>query len=112
MNNEELVKDYILSGNQQWRIVSIDTIRDGGTYCIYLNTDSKLYIHQTHSTIHTNYPPTMNNLLTHEPTKAYLLDKLNRYLENCQIRVKQTENIINKLNQNKDGSRRNRKNCT
>ena len=44
----------------------------------------------------------MDNLLTHEPTKAYLLDKLNRYLENCQIRVKQTENIINKLNQNKD----------
>jgi len=102
---EEKIKEYVKNGGILWNIERITTIRDGGTKMIILPPMSKLnpfYIHKDNWTIHTEYPLTDDNILTDEPTREYLFDRLDKYKENCEWELKYTNNVIKGLKQNKD----------
>ena len=103
--SEELIKEYVKNGGVLWNIENLSALRDGGTKMIILPPMLKMnpfYIHKDNWTIHTGYPVSDDNILTDEPTKAYLFDRLLKYRESCEFKLKEADRFIEKLNQNKD----------
>jgi hypothetical protein len=97
MNKEELITEYVKNGGMLWSIDNISTIRDGGTIMIIRHPQSRLiplYIHKDNWTLHSEYPPTDENIIVDEPTKTYIFDRLERYKEDCEFKVKKVNNII------------------
>tara|TARA_X000000368_G_scaffold393151_1_gene358618 strand:- start:640 stop:963 length:324 start_codon:yes stop_codon:yes gene_type:complete len=102
MNKESLIKEYVKNGGTLWNIESISTLSDGGTKIIILPRICRMkpfYIHKDNWTIHTGYPVSDDNLLTDKPTKTYILDRLERYKENCEFRLKEANIFIDNLNE-------------
>lgn len=100
MNNEELIKEYVKNDGILWSIDRVDTIRDGGTGVLIRHPQSKLnpiYIHKDNWTLHTEYPTTDENIIIDEPTKAYIFNRLKRYKEDCEFKVKQINGIIKNI---------------
>ena len=94
---EELIKEYVKNDGILWSIYNVDTIRDGGTGMLIRHPLSKLnpiYIHKDNWTLHTEYPPTDENIIVDKPTKVYIFDRLERYKEDCEFKVKQINGII------------------
>ena len=103
MSKEDLIKEYVKNGGTLWNIDSISTIRDGGTKMIILPrmlSMKPFYIHKDNWTIHTEYPVSDDNILTDEPTRAYILDRLERYKKGCEFRLEEANLFIGNLNQN------------
>jgi hypothetical protein len=100
MNNEELIKEYVKNGGILWSIDNVDTIRDGGTGMLIRHPSSRLnpiYIHKDNWTLHTEYPPTNENIIVDEPTKTYIFDRLERYREDCEFKIEQINGIIKNI---------------
>ena len=97
MSKEELIKQYVINGGMLWSIDNISTIRDGGTIVLIRLPQSKLipiYIHKDNWTLHSEYPPTDENIIVDELTKTYIFDRLERYRKDCEFKVKQINDII------------------
>jgi hypothetical protein len=100
MSREDKIKEYVKNGGQLWNIENLSTLRDGGTKMIILPPMLKMspfYIHKDNWTIHTGYPVSDDNLLTDEPTKEYLFDRLERYRGGCEFKLKEANRFIDKL---------------
>jgi len=108
MNQEGLIKEYMINGGQTWSLVTIDTYRDGGTKSLETNMKKpnstgfiQYYIHKNNWTIHYSYPTYIGNdeesIITNKPTIAYIMDRLNRYKENIEHKLKSTNSIIENL---------------
>jgi len=100
MSKEDKIKEYVKDGGCLWNIEKLSTIRDGGTKIIILPPMLKMspfYIHKDDWTIHTGYPLSNDNLLTDEPTKAYLFDRLKKYRERCEFKLEEADRFIDKL---------------
>jgi hypothetical protein len=105
LEKEQWIKEYVIKGNLLFSISDISTIRDGGTIMLY-NKGTKqhpFYIHKDNWTLHNGYPTTDDNLVTDKSTQVYILDRLQRYKENCEFNLKQVKTIIEKLKQNENG---------
>jgi hypothetical protein len=105
MTKEDSIKEYVKNGGYLWNIESLSTLRDGGTKMIILPPMLKMnpfYIHNDNWTIHTDYPVSDDNLLMDEPTKAYILDRLEKYKGTCEFRLEQANRFIENLKQDKD----------
>ena len=97
MSKEELITEYVKNSGMLWSIDNISTIRDGGTIMIIRHPQSRLiplYIHKDNWTLHSEYPPTDENIIVDEPTKTYIFDRLERYKEDCEFKIKKVNNII------------------
>ena len=97
MSKEELIKEYVRNNGKLWSIHNVDTIRDGGTGMLIRHPSSRLnpiYIHKDNWTLHTEYPPTNENIIVDEPTKVYIFDRLERYRKDCEFKVEQINGII------------------
>ena len=100
MNKEELIKEYVKNGGMLWSIHNVDTIRDGGTGVLIRHPLSKLksiYIHKDNWTLHTEYPPTNENIIVDELTKTYIFDRLEGYRKDCEFKVEQINGIIKNI---------------
>ena len=103
-----------------WNIESLSTIRDddtkvihyieslstirGGTKVIHLRKEphykyASFYIHKDNWTIHTEYPVSDDNILKDEQTRVYILDRLERYKKDCELRLEEANRFIDNLNQ-------------
>jgi hypothetical protein len=97
---EKCIKEYLKNGGTLWSFDNITTLRDGGTILLIRPPLSKLnpiYIHQDNWTLHDAYPTTNENIITDEPTKAYIFDRLERYKEDCEFHLKRVNNIIKNI---------------
>lgn len=98
---EELIKIYVTNNGSLFRITNIDMIRDGGTMLIQTSSTyddmNKFYIHKDNWTLHNSYPPTEDNVVTDEPTKHYLLSRIERYKEHYQHKLNQFNSIIKNI---------------
>lgn len=98
-NKEDLIKEYVKNGGDLFTIGYLDTIRDGGTIDVHSLINKRICcIHKDNFTLHTDYPPKDTNLITDEPTKTYILDRLQRYQEDCEHKVIQANRIIQNIN--------------
>lgn len=77
---EENFKKYIANGGEIFRIISIDTYRDGVTKKI-ITTKGHFYVHKKYKTFHTEFSTTSNNLLKNDLLIEYLLKKIEKYLD-------------------------------
>jgi hypothetical protein len=97
---EKRIKEYLKNGGTLWSFDNITTFRDGGTILLIRPPLSKLnpiYIHQDNWTLHDAYPTTNENIITDEPTKAYIFDRLEIYKEDCEFHLKRVNNIIKNI---------------
>jgi hypothetical protein len=97
---EKRIKEYLKNGGTLWSFDNITTLRDGGTILLIRPPLSKLnpiYIHQDNWTLHDAYPTTNENIITDEPTKAYIFDRLEIYKEDCEFHLKRVNNIIKNI---------------
>lgn len=97
MSKEELIKEYVKNGGKLFLIDDIDVIRDGGTVVIKkhgIERKPSIYIHKDNWTLHSEYPPTDENIIVDELTKTYIFDRLERYREDCEFKVEQINGII------------------
>jgi hypothetical protein len=102
MNNKEsLILEY-LKDNPYFTFNGISTIRDGGTIAITTYTDIRFFIHKDNSTLHNQYPPTDENLITDKPTQVYILDRIENFKKRREHELKQINNVIQKLKQNEN----------
>jgi hypothetical protein len=102
-NKESLIKDYTVGGNPHFIISGVSTIRDGGTISITsYKPFVRFFIHKDNGTLHNQYPPTNENLVTDKPTQVYILDRLESFKKRMEHELEQTNNIIEKLKQNEN----------
>ena len=97
---EEYIKEYVKEGGVLWSIYNISTIRDGGTIMLIRPPQSKLnpyYIHKDYWTLHSEYPPTDENLIDDKNEQYYIIDRLQRYKRDCEFNLHQVKNIIEKI---------------
>lgn len=97
---EEYLKKFILENNKPFFISQIDTMRDGGTIAISCSNQSKFYIHKDNNTIHSQYPTINENKITNIELQVYILDRLENYKNNCQIKLTKLKETIPKINLN------------
>jgi hypothetical protein len=102
MNNKESLISEYLKDNPYFTFNGISTIRDGGTIAITTYTDIRFFIHKDNSTLHNQYPPTDENLITDKPTQVYILDRIENFKKRREHELKQINNVIQKLKQNEN----------
>ncbi len=103
MNSKESLISEYLKDNPYFTFNGISTIRDGGTIAITTYTDIRFFIHKDNSTLHNQYPPTDENLITDKPTQVYILDMIENFKKRREHELKQINNVIQKLKQNENG---------
>jgi hypothetical protein len=105
---EELIREYIRNGGEMWTLESINTYRDGGTKSLETNLKKpnsnhciSYYIHKNDWTLHYSYPTYTDedkeSMIVDKPTIAYIMDRINRYKENIEHKLKSTNLIIENL---------------
>lgn len=97
---EQYIKEYVTNGNPLFTFEKVSTIRDGGTIILIRPPQSKLnpfYIHKDNWTLHSDYPTTDDNIVDDEPTKIYVMDRLERYKKDCEFELKQINFIISNI---------------
>jgi hypothetical protein len=97
---EQYIKEYITNGNPLFTFDKVSTIRDGGTIMLIRPPQSRLnpfYIHKDNWTLHSAYPTTDDNIVGDQPTKIYVMDRLERYKKDCEFELKQINSIINNI---------------
>jgi len=106
MQREELIREYIRNNGKMWVLESIDTYRDCGTKVLITNINNskeviKYYIHKKNFTIHSVYPTYTSDdehsIIIDKPTLAYIMDRLDRYKENLEYKMKSTNTIIENI---------------
>jgi hypothetical protein len=97
---EQYIKEYVTNGNPLFTFDKVSTIRDGGTIVLIISPQSKLnpfYIHKDNWTLHSDYPTTDDNIVDDEPTKIYVMDRLEKHKKDVEFNLKQVKNIIEKI---------------
>lgn len=93
---EELIREYIGNGGLMWVLESIDTYRDGGTKVLQTNIEKnalKYYINNKTWTLHYAYPPDNSNVIIDKPTIAYISDRISKYKDNIEYKLKEVLSI-------------------
>ena len=102
MNKKSLIPEY-LKDNPFFTVNGIDTIRDGGTISITTyKPDVRFFIHKDNGTLHKQYPPTDENIITDKPTQVYILDRIESFRKRREHELEQIDNVIEKLKQNEN----------
>ena len=105
---EELIIEYIGNGGEMWILESINTYRDGGTKSLQTNMKKpnsnhfiSYYIHKNDWTLHYSYPTYTDkdkeSMIVDKPIIAFIMDRINRYKENIEFKLKSTNSIIENL---------------
>lgn len=101
IEKEQLIKEYVVKNKPLFSINKIDSIRDGGTIVLDLQTPSLVkkpfYIHKDNWTLHSDYPTTDENLISDRPTHIYIMDRLDKYKRDIEFDLNQVKNIIDKI---------------
>lgn len=98
--SHNLIREYISNGGEMWQVDTIDVYRSGIILIVtnmkkpstnynigyYLSTDFTLY----------NSNPDDGDIITDEPTIAYILDRIDSYKRNLESKLK----TINKIEDN------------
>lgn len=103
---EELIKEYMISGNQTWSLVSIETYRDGGTKVLETSIPKnalKYYINNKTWTLHCAYPPDNSNLITDKSIIAYIMYRIDKYKQDIVYKMKEV--LLIQENLSVEGSR-------
>jgi len=79
MTDEEMIK-YVENNGKLFSIISIETIRDGGTVTIFTNK-TPFYVHKDNKTIHMEYYPTDNNMISDPLFIKYIVGRLETYIK-------------------------------
>ena len=98
MSNEEYIKEYVKNGGDLFSIGNVETIRDGGTIEVHTLINKRVCcIHKDNWTLHSDYPPTDENMITDKATQVYIMDRLEKYRESCEFKLKQIKNITESI---------------
>ena len=98
MNNEEIIKEYVKNGGDLFSIGNVTTIRDGGTIDVFTVINKRVCcIHKDNWTLHSDYPLTDENMITDKATQVYITDRLEKYKESCEFKLKQIKNITESI---------------
>jgi hypothetical protein len=93
------INEYLKNGGDLFNVISIDSIRDGGT--LVLNTSSinypKIYIHHKTNEWYSNYPMNNESFIIDNLIKIYTLDRLHKYHNHLELLINKTNSIINNI---------------
>lgn len=91
--NDQQILQYIGSGGELFSVTRIDTYRDGGTTVIQ-TTRGQYFIDKRTKAFHSNYPLKDDNLILDPPLKAYLIDRIERFVSTEKRNVIQFEDLL------------------
>jgi hypothetical protein len=98
MSKEEVIKEYVKNGGDLFSIGNVETIRDGGTIDVFTLINKRVCcIHKDNWTLHSDYPTTDENMITDKATQVYIMDRLEKYREDCEFKLKQIKNITESI---------------
>lgn len=99
MEVDKIVTKYLEDGNNLFTVVSMDSIRDGGTICINTNSPTtKFYVNSKTKKLHYSYPTNDVNLVTDRTTILYLLHRIETYLNRVEDKLIRDKNTLSTLN--------------
>ncbi len=76
------MENYIKKAGKLFNIITVDTIRDGGTKILKTTVNEIVYyVHKDDKTLHTEYPPTEDNKVIDNSELNYIKDRLQTYTE-------------------------------
>jgi hypothetical protein len=96
---EELIKQYVINGGKLFTITFIDTLRDGGTKFIK-TTKNYYYVNKDTKKFHSAYPTIEENLITDHLLEAYLIERIETYIQRCEKDIERNKNLLKEI-QNK-----------
>jgi hypothetical protein len=95
---EEKIKEYVKNKGKLFSFDTVSRLRDGGNIIlISIPSKTTYYIHKDNWTLHSEYPITDDNIVTDEPTKVYIQDRLEKYKEDCVFNLNQINTILSKF---------------
>ena len=95
------MKEYVVKGGKLFTITSIDIIRDGGTNIIKTTKDD-YYIHKDSKKFHSGYAPNEENLITDFLLIEYLIERIEKYITNCNEHLINSKNLLIEIKNNKE----------
>tara|TARA_R110000782_G_scaffold42103_5_gene95989 strand:+ start:230 stop:526 length:297 start_codon:yes stop_codon:yes gene_type:complete len=98
MATNENTKQYLVNGGELFTINFIDTIRDGGTKSIK-TTNGFYYINKERKTFHSDYPTSDENLILDSLSIAYLIERIESYIEKCNNDLQRNKNMLTEIKQ-------------
>jgi len=94
---EEILQNYLKTGGKLFTITLIDVMRDGGTGMIITNKGTKYYIDQDETTLHTDYPCTIENLVVDDSVKKYIIEMIKLYNARTEHTLKRNKELLNQI---------------
>jgi hypothetical protein len=98
MVTNQITKQYLLNGGELFTINFIDSNRDGGTK-ILKTTKGFYYIHKERKTFHSDYPTSDKNLILDSLSIAYLIERIESYIEKCNNDLQRNKNMLTEIKQ-------------
>lgn len=83
--------EYILNGGEIFKIIDIDTLRDGGNKIIR-TTKNNYYVNKDNLHFHYSYPLSSKNVITDSSLIRYIIDRIDVHVKICE------EDLFNKKN--------------
>lgn len=101
---QELIKEYVITGGELFRITEIDIVRDGGTRVIFTSNKNKsFYIPKDGYAIHSGIPYNDDNRIIDPLLENYLTDRLEAFIIQRRVMLEQSVDLLwdleNKPNQ-------------
>lgn len=94
---EERIREYLNQGGKLFIVITIDTMRDGGTKVIGTTTAGKIYVHKDSKKFHADYPPVDENLIRDSLLIEYIIDRIELYLKMCEEQLHQNKNLLTEI---------------
>ncbi len=95
---EEIIKKYVEHGGKLFTVITIDTIRDGGTkYISTREQNVNFYIDKHNKTLHNNYPTSNDNLIKDIELETYLIDRIETYIKRCEDDVIRNKKLLENI---------------
>ena len=102
--NEDRIKEYVLNGGNIFKVIFIDTIRDGGTKIIH-TTKGHYYVGKDNHKFFYTYPKsdeknTFMDIITDTLLIEYLIYRIEKYINDCEDEVKRNKNLLKRIKKN------------
>ena len=91
--NKERTIEYFQKGNRFFIVLSIDTIRDGGSKVIK-TSKGNYYIDIKKENFYSNYPLIKKNMITDPLVIEYIIERMDSYIKKEEENIKRNKEMI------------------
>lgn len=94
---KESIVEYLKNGGDFFTISTINFYRDGGTVVVETSSNTIFYIDKDYVNFYSAYPPSLENLITDNLQKIFLLHRIEQFIERQEEDTNHIKIALSKL---------------